>query len=120
MAELNSIVQKVIQDLLDFIYVCCYIHGISRQYQLDTNGFLATGTFKGGSSVTDDLIDEIRELALEDGIDDVSYIDVRLPRDASYDDIIRATQEAEDEAEMKNKDKFDRLCKIVKDCVMNR
>lgn len=70
--------------------------------------------------VTDDLIDEIRELALEDGIDDVSYIDVRLPRDASYDDIIRATQEAEDEAEMKNKDKFDRLCKIVKDCVMNR
>lgn len=67
--------------------------------------------------VTDDMINEIRELAMEVGIDDVSYADVRLPRDASYDDIIRATQEAEDEVEARNKDMFDRLCMIVKDCV---
>ena len=70
--------------------------------------------------VTDDLIDEIRELAMKDGIDDVSYVDVRLPRDVSYDDIIRATQEAEDEADARNKEMFERLCKIVKDCVENR
>jgi len=70
---------------------------------------------RGDVELPDDVIDTIRELAAENGIDDSTTVTVTLPGDASFDDVMRVTGEAEDEAEANNRRMFDSLCWIVRD-----
>ena len=67
--------------------------------------------------VSDEIIDEVRAIAMEVGIDDVTCVFAELPRDASFDDVVRETEKAENEAESNNEDMFRRLCDIVNDII---
>ena len=57
MAEFDGIVEKVIENLLYFIHIGSDIQLISRKNQFDGDGFLFTGTFKGGSGIPDHAVD---------------------------------------------------------------
>ena len=50
-------VEKVIENLLYFIHIGSDIQLISRKNQFDGDGFLFTGTFKGGSGIPDHAVD---------------------------------------------------------------
>lgn len=61
----------------------------------------------------DDFIDSIRSGAAGD-IDDCSEISVVLPATATYEEIMAATEKAEEMAEQRNSEMFKRLCEYVK------
>jgi hypothetical protein len=62
----------------------------------------------------DDIIDSIRIDAIESGIEDESNESETLPRDASFEDIVKCIDRLEDEAENTNTDMYKTLCNIVK------
>ena len=70
-----------------------------------------------GGELMDEQMDDIITIASERGIEDVSYQDVSLPRNASYEDIVKYTQKCEDIAERNNREMFNALCEIVKGVV---
>lgn len=70
--------------------------------------------------VTEEVIDEIRDIAMEDGIEDEATVFSKLDSNASFDDVVRETEKAEEEAESINKDMYGRLCDIVREVVRSR
>ena len=62
----------------------------------------------------DDFTDSIRE-CLGDDIDDHTEITIVLPASASFEEIMAATGQAENNAEQNNTRMFDFLCEIVKE-----
>lgn len=71
--------------------------------------------FKSEDELPDEVIQAIRE-CLGD-VDDVSYETVELPGTASFEEVMKATAEAEDKAEQKNYEMFRELCAAVRECV---
>lgn len=61
----------------------------------------------------EEIIDSIRDAAIYD-IDDHTNLDVTLPRSATWDDIIKAIENLEYEAEANNHRMYLELCEIVK------
>ena len=57
MAELYGVVQKVIQNLLDFAHIRIHIHGIAGEDKLNGNFLFTAGALKGGSRIPDDFVD---------------------------------------------------------------
>jgi len=70
-----------------------------------------------GGELTDEQIDDIITLAIESGIDDTSNQGVSLPRDASFEDVVKYTQKCEDIAERNNHEMYEALCEIVRGVV---
>ena len=64
-----------------------------------------------------ETIDNIRDWAIDDGIDDVTELSMVLSEGASFEDVVAAVDKLEGEAEENNTDMFDRLCEIVKNFV---
>lgn len=64
-----------------------------------------------------EIIDSIRDVAIDCGIDDHTTIEVTLPGTASFADVVEATDKAETEAENHNTEAYNRLCEIVRDHV---
>lgn len=61
----------------------------------------------------EEIIDSIRDAAIYD-IDDHTNLDVTLPRSATWDEIIKAIENLEYEAEANNHRMYLELCEIVK------
>lgn len=61
----------------------------------------------------DEIIDSIRDAAVYD-VDDHTDLDVALPRSASFEEIVRAMEHLEYEAEANNHEMYLELCEIVK------
>ena len=56
-AELDGVIQEVVQDALDLAHIRVDVHFIIGKYQLNGNGFLPAGAFKGGGSAAYDTIE---------------------------------------------------------------
>lgn len=65
----------------------------------------------------EDIIDSIRDEAIDENLGDGTYLVDILPEDATLEQIIDKTQELEGRCEMSNEAMFDTLCNIVKDHV---
>ena len=61
----------------------------------------------------DDMIDDIRDWAIDDGIDDHTELSVVLDSGATFEDVCEMISQLENEAEEANDAMFDRLCGIV-------
>ena len=61
----------------------------------------------------DDIIDSIRDAAIDDGIDDHTTLSMLLSAAASYSDVVEAIETLENEAEEANHNMFLRLTDIV-------
>ena len=57
MAELDGVVQQIIQYLLDFSDIRIDVKFVSSQYQFNSDSLTLAGSLKGGRRVADDLID---------------------------------------------------------------
>ncbi len=57
MAEFDRIVQQVVENLLDLVYIGEYIHLVAGQYQFDGDGPFAAGALKGGGHIADHAVD---------------------------------------------------------------
>lgn len=62
----------------------------------------------------EDIIDSIRDAAIGDCIDDSTVLSKDLPASATFEEIIRVTDELEEEAEAENKRMYNTLIDIVK------
>lgn len=62
----------------------------------------------------EEIIDSIRDTAIWDNIDDHTDMDATLPRSASFEEIVRAIENLEYEAEANNHRMYLELCDIVK------
>lgn len=67
--------------------------------------------------LTEELIGEIRDIAMEVGIEDETTVFCKLHSNASFDEVVRETEKAEEEAEEINEDMYRRLCDIVREVV---
>ncbi len=56
-AELDGIVQEVVENLLDFAHVCVDIQFCACEDKLDGDGLPAAGAFEGGGGAADDAVD---------------------------------------------------------------
>lgn len=65
----------------------------------------------------EEVIQNIRDIAGECGVDDRAEETEYLPLSASYEDIIGAMARLESVTEMKNKENYARLCEIVKEII---
>ena len=74
---------------------------------------------KSEEELSDEIIDSIRELAFEGGVEDVSYGDaVILSEEATFERIVEVTDDLEKYVENNNQEMFNRLCEIVRSCVI--
>lgn len=72
---------------------------------------------KSGDELPEDIIDSIRDAAIDSGVDDHTYCNRYLPLDATYETVVETISELEDEAEQTNEELYRILCEIVKDHV---
>lgn len=106
-AELDRIVQQVVEHLLDFFHIRVHVHLVPGENHLDGDGLLPAGPLKGRGGAADDAVDvEIRPLqehplgvqvvqgqqavgelgeALRLGEDDVQVLVMHLRRDGAVD-----------------------------------
>lgn len=70
---------------------------------------------KSEEELPEDIIDSIRDAAIDSGVDDHTYCNRYLPADATYETVVETIGELEDEAEQTNAELFRILCEIVKD-----
>ena len=69
---------------------------------------------RGEKELSGETIDNIRDWAIDDGIDDATKLSMVLPGGASFEDVVAAVDKLEGEGEENNADMFGRLCEIVK------
>ena len=72
---------------------------------------------KSEDELPEDIIDSIRDAAIDSGVDDHTYCNRYLPLDATYGTVVETISELEDEAEQTNEELYRILCEIVKDHV---
>ena len=72
---------------------------------------------KSSDELPEDIIDSIRDAAIDSGVDDHTYCNRYLPLDASYETVVDTISELEDEAEQTNEELYRVLCGIVEDHV---
>lgn len=72
---------------------------------------------KSEDELPEDIIDSIRDAAIDSGVDDHTYCNRYLPADASYETVVDTISELENEAEQTNEELYRILCEIVKDHV---
>lgn len=72
---------------------------------------------KSGDELPEDIIDSIRDAAIDSGVDDHTYCNRYLPLNASYETVVDTIGELENEAEQTNEELYRILCEIVKDHV---
>ena len=72
---------------------------------------------KSEDELPEDIIDSIRESAIDSGVDDHTYCNRYLPLDATYETVVETISELENEAEQTNEELCRILCEIVKDHV---
>lgn len=65
----------------------------------------------------DDILDSIRDAAIDSGLNDESSAEDFLPQDATYEDICECLDRLEGEAEAENTEMYNMLRAIVKDAV---
>ncbi len=69
-----------------------------------------------GYEFSDELIDEIRRMASDDGIDDYSQTSETLPANTTFEQLCETISALESKADSDNKQMFDSLCDIVEGC----
>lgn len=62
----------------------------------------------------EDIIDSIRDAAIDMQVNDGTDLTRVLPREASFDEIVKLTEQLESEAEENNKHMYEELCECVK------
>jgi len=85
-------------DSTDLLYDAAWAAGIPEDWEIE-----------------DAFITAIHEVCADDGLDDYAEAIAVLPRTASYEEVMSATGDMEDEAEATNEETFNRLKEIVKD-----
>ena len=70
---------------------------------------------KSQEELPEDIIDSIREAAIDSGVDDHTYCNRYLPADATYETVVETIGELENEAEQTNEELYRILCGIVEE-----
>lgn len=63
----------------------------------------------------EEIIDNIRDTAIGDGLDDFTVVWAELPASATFEEICAKLEELETDAEKENEETFNRLCDMVED-----
>lgn len=72
---------------------------------------------KSEDELPEEIIDSIRDAAIDERIDDHSTVSATLPSSASFDDVVKALDKCEANADAENTGRYKRLCEIVYDHV---
>ena len=89
------------------VSVCCHMDDLWDEEDLIYD------TMKEEVELPEEIIDSIRDAAIDDGIDDKTELSMTLSGNASFDDIVEAIDTLENEAMEANHSMFLRLTDIV-------
>ena len=97
------------------VSVCCYMDDLWESEDLIYDALWET--VKSEDELPEEIIDSIRDSAIDERVDDSSTWTEVLPSSASFDDVVKALDKCEANADAENTGMYKRLCEIVYDHV---
>lgn len=97
------------------VSVCCHMDDLWEQDDLIYDALWEVT--EAENELPDEIIDSIRDSAIDERVDDSSTWAEVLPSSASFDDVVKALDKCEANADAENTGMYKRLCEIVYDHV---
>ena len=93
------------------VSVCCHMDDLWESEELIYDALWEVT--KVENELPEDIIDSIRDAAIDDCVDDSSTWTEVLPSSVSFDDVVKALDKCEVNADAENTGMYKRLCEIV-------